>query len=68
MSSLNVDSQQKVREQGPAPVATAAALANQSPDTQLLATSLKEADPAMYDIIENASIYPPPNPTDERVW
>lgn len=30
-------------------------LANQPAAQQLLATNLKEADPAMYEIIENAS-------------
>lgn len=55
VSSLNVDSQQKVREPGSTPVATESAPANQKTATQLLATHLKEADPAMFDIIENAS-------------
>lgn len=45
-----------MREQGSTPVANKSALANQKTDTQLLATHLKEADPAMYEIIENASL------------
>lgn len=63
VSSLNVESQQKVREPGSTPVADESAPANQKTATQLLATHLKEADPAMYDIIENASL-----PTSKRFW
>lgn len=56
VSSLNVESQQKVRDEpGSTPVATESAPANQKTDSQLLATHLKEADPAMFDIIENVS-------------
>lgn len=57
VSTLNVESQQKVREEGPATVASTSgsSLANQPAAQQLLATHLKEADPAMYEIIENAS-------------
>lgn len=56
MSSLSVESQQKVRQDGSASVTShESPPANQSTATQLLATHLKEADPAMYEIIENAS-------------
>lgn len=59
MSSLSVESQQKVRQEEPASVTSPESpRANQSTDTQLLATHLKEADPAMYEIIENASLQP----------
>lgn len=57
MSSLNVESQQKVRE-GSTPVAPESAPADKVAEQQLLATHLKEADPAMYEIIENASTSP----------
>lgn len=57
MTTLNVESQQKVREDGPAPVASTSgsSFANQSTAQQALAAHLKEADPAMFEIIENAS-------------
>lgn len=56
MSSLSVENQQKVRQDGSASVTShESAPANQSTATQLLASHLKEADPAMYEIIENAS-------------
>lgn len=54
VSSLNVESQQKVRE-GSTPVAPESAPADKVAEQQLLASHLKEADPAMYEIIENAS-------------
>lgn len=54
VSSLNVESQQKVRE-GSTPVAPESAPADKVTEQQLLASHLKEADPAMYEIIENAS-------------
>lgn len=54
LSSLNVESQQKVRE-GSTPVASESAPADKVAEQQLLASHLKEADPAMYEIIENAS-------------
>lgn len=66
VSSLNVESQQKVREPGSTPVADESAPANQKTATQLLATHLKEADPAMYDIIENASSRIPPERKREK--
>lgn len=54
LSSLNVESQQKVRE-GSTPVAPVSAPADKVAEQQLLASHLKEADPAMYEIIEKAS-------------
>lgn len=69
VSSLSVESQQKVRQEEPASVTShESPRANQSTDTQLLATHLKEADPAMYEIIENASLQPrhPPPPLLSR--
>lgn len=54
LSSLNVESQQKVRE-GSTPVASESAPADKVAEQQLLASHLKEADPVMYEIIENAS-------------
>lgn len=59
VTTLNVESQQKVREDGPVSVASipGSSLANQSTAQQALAAHLKEADPAMFEIIENASIH-----------
>lgn len=56
VSSLNVESQQKVRE-GSTPVAPESAPADKVAEQQLLASHLKEADPVMYEIIENASTH-----------
>ncbi|POS80334.1 serine hydroxymethyltransferase [Diaporthe helianthi] len=56
MSSLNAETQQKVRE-GSTPVGPEPAPADKVAEQQLLATHLKEADPAMYEIIENANKY-----------
>lgn len=64
VSSLNVESQQKVRE-GSTPVAPEAAPADKVAEQQLLASDLKEADPVMYEIIENAST-PSLTPGDPR--
>lgn len=56
VSTLNVESQQKVRQEEPDTFASTSgsSLANQPAAQQLLATNLKEADPAMFEIIENA--------------
>lgn len=58
VSTLNAESQQKVRQEEPdnfVASTSESSLANQPAAQQLLATNLKEADPAMYEIIENAS-------------
>ncbi|KAJ4417263.1 Cytochrome B translational activator protein cbs2 [Gnomoniopsis sp. IMI 355080] len=58
VSTLNLESQQQVRQEAPDTFASSSgsSLANQPAAQQLLATNLKEADPAMYEIIENATL------------
>ena len=56
ISSINVEAQQKVREGSSVPpTPRESAPANQTAEQQLLSAHLKEADPAMYEIIQNAS-------------
>lgn len=73
LSTMNVESQQKVREGSSAPLAQESAPANKAAEQQLLSAHLKEADPAMYEIIESVSrtrslLCPPPfQPQEGRV-
>lgn len=58
---MDVESQQKVREGPSVPLARESAPADKIAQQQLLAAHLKEADPAMYEIVENASLLPCPS-------
>lgn len=62
---MNVENQQKVREGPSDPFAQESAPANLDAEQQLLSAHLKDADPAMYEIIENASLPRPPPPSEQ---
>lgn len=66
LSTMNVESQQKVREGSSAPIAQESAPANKAAEQQLLSAHLKEADPAMYEIIESVKMNPS-SPGEDRV-